>query len=115
MACSELAQNSAVTIYSFDFLARSQLYDSEKPSYFSGALEPKQERKRSNLTYNTNDGIELRDLRGLEHFFSLETHGFELLCHETKINLVEPSDDDLERYLEEIATFMNVKRFGREY
>ena len=75
---SELAQNSAVTRCSFDFLTRSELYDSEKPSYFSGALEPEQELKRSNLKYTTHDGIELRDLRGREHSLSLETHGFEL-------------------------------------
>jgi len=103
---SRLTQNSAVSSCSFDFLTKSELYDSEKPYYFSGALEPEQENQRSNLKYTTHDGIELRDLRGLEHLLSLEAHGFELLRHESKANLVEPSDDDLERYLEETSTFV---------
>ena len=103
---SGLAPNGAVTSCSFDYLTRSEFYDAVKPYNFAGALEPEQESHRANLTYTTHDGIKLRDLRGSEHLLSLETHGFELLRHDTKANLDEPSDDDLEKYLEETAAFL---------
>ena len=100
---SELARGGTVTNCSFDFLKRSKLYDTEKPYYFSGALEPEQEKQRSNLEYTTHNDIELIDLRGRERQLRLETHGFELLRHNPEANLHEPTDDDLEGYLEEIA------------
>lgn len=103
---SQLAQNSAVTDCSFDYLTRSELYDAVKPYNFAGALGPEQESHRSNLTYTTHDGIKLKDLRGSEHLLNLETHGFELLRDEPKANLDEPSDEDLATYLEETAAFL---------
>jgi hypothetical protein len=100
-------------ICAFHFLKRSPTYDEVKPYYFSGALEDMQEQARSNLEYDIQDGIQLTDLRGLEHKLSLGRHGFQLLRHEPVIDLNDPSEEDMNRYLEDVVDMVK-KHLGAE-
>jgi len=103
---ADLAVHSPITTCSFDYLEKSDLYDSEKPYYFSGPLEKDQESGRTNLTYTNHDGIQLHDLRGVEHQLKLNVHGFQLLNHHSQIDLVDPSDEQLQDYLREVSFFI---------
>jgi len=88
---------------------KTELYDDKKPYYFSGPLNPEQEAKRSNLKYTTQENIQVQDLRGNEQNLKLDEHGFELVAHIPKTNLIDPGDEQLERYLEEMSSFIKDK------
>lgn len=103
---ADLARDSSVTTCSFDYLEKSQLYSQEKRYYFSGPLEKAQEGTRTNLAYTTHVGIPLRDLRGLEDQLKLNVYGFQLLAHHSKINLVDPNDEQPKTYLQDVSSFI---------
>lgn len=98
-----LANTGAETACAMHFLKRSKVYDTEKPYYFSGALEEDQIHLRTNLDYDIHHGINVRDLRGSESLLTLEKHGFELFEHEPKVNLIDPDEEHVKSYLEDLA------------
>jgi len=106
---ADLAKDSPITTCSFEYLVKTELYDDKKPYYSSGLLNPEQEAKRSNLKYTTQENIQVQDLRGNEQNFRLDEHGFELVAHIPKTNLIDPGDEQLERYLEEMSSFIKDK------
>ena len=103
---AKLAEGQRVTVCSFDYLARDQLYSKEKPYYFSGPLDEDQEYARSNLAYTTHDGIKLHNIRGLEQALSLDIHGFELLKYTPQASLVNPDEEQIHGYLAETSGFL---------
>ncbi|KAL8962615.1 MAG: hypothetical protein Q9183_005129, partial [Haloplaca sp. 2 TL-2023] len=116
---SELAKGCPTTLCGFDYLSRTKLYDTEKPYYFSGPLDSKQEQYRSNLTYTNVDDIALRDIRGLEGHLSLDVHGFQLIKHTPRSSLDDPDEEQIKRQAiqtekrdtsESVGTFKNQDR-----
>lgn len=84
----------------------TNIYDLEKPYYFSGTLEQDQENARTNLVFTYHNDIPIRDLRGVEHQLKLNIHGFQLLSHTSSIDLVNPDDKQLQEYLVEVSDFI---------
>ena len=106
---AQLAKDHSTTSCSFEYLTKSDLYATEKPYYFSGELEKDQESLRTNLTYTTHHDIRLHDLRGSEKHLSLDTHGFQLLNHESLLSMEDPDDATLQAYLKEVSLVLKDK------
>ncbi|KAJ4253830.1 hypothetical protein NW762_010225 [Fusarium torreyae] len=100
---ANLALHGAQSTCTFHFLSKSERYHKEKPYYFSGALDEDQEAHRSNLDYEIHEDIKVVDLRGQEKSLTLQDHGFELLRHSPAVSLANPSDEDMCKYLEDLA------------
>ncbi|OBS19721.1 hypothetical protein FPOA_11445 [Fusarium poae] len=99
----EVALGGPQSNCTFHFLSRLDRYKTEKPYFFSGVLDKNQEARRSNLEYEIHNDITVVDLRGQEKLLSLGGHGFELLQHKPVVDLSAPSEEEMNKYLEDLA------------
>lgn len=93
---------------SVHFLARSEVYRSEKPyslRYTGEELIP-----RTNIKLDKHDDIRIHDIRGREYEFSLEEHGFMVSKFESRMLYQDFSDPEriIAIYLHEIASHLKI-------
>lgn len=106
---SSLGRTCSVSQCSFDYLSKSDVYEKEKPYYFSGRVDSSQKSSRTNLQYVTHENISIRDVRGLVDQLTLERDGFVLLRHEPSIKLDHTTDGQIHAYLDEVTVFIKEK------
>ncbi|KAF5620825.1 lipase 4 [Fusarium sp. NRRL 52700] len=98
-----------VTLNSTDVLLRKRGMPSKVSDLLGNApikillLEADQEARRSNLEYEVHSNIKVIDLRGQEKLPSLGDHGFEIFIHKPIVDLAVPSDEEMNKYLEDLA------------
>ncbi|KAI0379251.1 hypothetical protein F5Y04DRAFT_290464 [Hypomontagnella monticulosa] len=63
-----------------EFIRDLPLYQSEKPYYVAGPLDPADEHLRTNARFEKKY-VKFHDLRGHENMFSLKQHGFEFIVN----------------------------------
>jgi hypothetical protein len=91
----------------FRHIARSRLYQIEKPFYLNLPLPPGQ--PDTNFVGTTYEDIKIQNVRGIESCFSLDVHGFEYCALEKlQIGLDDKAqiEDD---YLRSVSTFLKTK------
>ena len=64
---------------SFVFIKNVPLYEHERPYVYTGPLPKEKEHLRSNLVYQRQDNVPIRDLRPRMHNLSLAEHGIQFL------------------------------------
>ena len=100
---------------SLDFLARLQLYETEKPYVFlplkSLGLDP-DETRLDNLEFESHEHIPIRDMRDVPDL-SIDTNGFEYYAHETNFRKFDTTAD-IDAYRSETEKLLQ-KRFSAEY
>jgi hypothetical protein len=93
----------------FSYITNSELHDVEKPYYYSGPLDPDQERSRTNIEYISHGNIPAYDLRGHENLLSIDKNGFEIRSMPTKVDISKPVDREdsiAEEYMEELSAWL---------
>jgi hypothetical protein len=100
---------------SLSYIKFSPKYETEKPYYYSGPLEPGEEGLRSNVEYETHDHIPICNLRGQEQHLSVEENGFELKClpFHADSNALKEGREELEAYINALSSWMK-ERFDAE-
>lgn len=90
------------------FLANIPLYDTEKPYFlFWAAGDEKQKPIPStNIQWQTQEDILVKDIRGKEKDFTLKSNDFEILYHLSGVSFPITSVEDMERYKRETETLL---------
>ncbi|KAH8160116.1 hypothetical protein CIB48_g8125 [Xylaria polymorpha] len=93
------------------YLSDLPLYKTEKPYYVFWEVGDNGEKPlpATNIATETYEGITVADIRGRESSFRLETHGFEILQHSTKIPLPLDSAGAVEAYKAETEQVLKEK------
>lgn len=84
---------------SMNFIADLPLYKTEKPYNCQAKQLPGGE--VSNLVFETRTGVPVQDVRGSEHDFTLQEHGFTFIDHDSTVKGDVGSTEFLYAYLEE--------------
>lgn len=88
------------------FLADADVFEREKPYYYSGPLAPEQESQRTNLQFSEHK-VCVTDVRGFEDGIRFEQHGFEIRRHVTSIPLsLQAEDDRTVEYMREMSSWL---------
>ncbi|GAW20624.1 hypothetical protein ANO14919_101320 [Xylariales sp. No.14919] len=82
---------------SFFYLSRLPRYETEKPFYVNFPIPEKSGISHSNLSHDLYEDILIRDIRGNEDKFDIDTHGFQLVHHTTSTSNVDFENDSLIR------------------
>ncbi|KAI1144779.1 hypothetical protein F4825DRAFT_445537 [Nemania diffusa] len=78
---------------SFFYLSRLPIYETEKPFYVNFPVTEKSGSSHSNLSHDLYENILIRDIRGHEDKFGIDTHGFQLIRHATSMSNVDFEND----------------------
>lgn len=102
---ADIAERPALQT-SMYFLARSTLYEHEKP--YSLRFEPEAGFPRSNITMVKHEDIMIQDIRGREKDFSYEKNGFAILNLNTSLAYEDFEDKQkvIDVYLKDVADLL---------
>ncbi|KAK5652960.1 hypothetical protein OQA88_9439 [Cercophora sp. LCS_1] len=109
-----MASRLAVTQGNVRFIVELDRYESEKPYYLAGPLNPSDEHRRTNAVFETK-AVQFRDLRGNENLFSLKSNGFQYMIDEKADadQLSVLNEDRIKEYAEDTLSLMR-KLFNTE-
>jgi hypothetical protein len=100
---------------SLDFLARSDLYETEKPYIFlplkGQGLDPDKERL-DNLEFETHDGIVMKDIRE-DSLIKVDSYGFEYYQHTSNVHKFDTTEE-IDSYQAETEQLLR-ERFSAVY
>ncbi|KAJ3496717.1 hypothetical protein NLG97_g2456 [Lecanicillium saksenae] len=95
------------------YLSRLSLYETQKPYFvnFPVPADSPDAPPQHNLLHEQVSDIEIHDIRERESGFTLDTHGFELVRHETRLTNDDFENDESIRreYYPEIIDFISKK------
>ena len=97
---SSLANTLPATAASFKYIRDSAAFQTEKPYFYQGPLEPSQEKFRTNIDFETYH-VPVRDLRDIIPSLSLDLHGLQVLHRPSSFTSSLDTEEGLHNYLNE--------------
>ena len=95
-----LADDLPATAASFKYIKDSPVFQSEKPYFYQGPLEPDQERFRTNIVFETHDVL-VKDLRSSVASLSFRRHGLQICSRPSQFTGRLDTQEGLTNYLNE--------------
>ncbi|KAK8122762.1 hypothetical protein PG984_011432 [Apiospora sp. TS-2023a] len=100
-------QNPASIRASMAFLRDLKLYDVEKPYHLTLSKDREADSILTNIVHDVYENIEVTNVRGYADAFCLDLHGFQLLRHETSLQMEDVGKPQArDRYSSETANLL---------